>query len=129
MGVQLLLDGLRLGVASPEAGHVDHVVTAMGEACERLRPGPDPNWSLHILPGHPVLEESRAWPRLELRPGGPSLTITGNQNGRLRAVGYYRPQSAPVAIAVCTERSAWSRRRSSRTASTGSRLGQQRTKR
>ena len=100
MGVQLLLDGLRLRVESPEAGHVDHVVTAMGEACERLRPGPDPNWSLHILPGHPVLEDSRAWPRLELRPGGPSLTITGNQNGRLRAVGYYRPQSAPVAIEV-----------------------------
>lgn len=34
VGVQLLLDGLRLGVASPEAGHVDHVVTAMGEACD-----------------------------------------------------------------------------------------------
>ncbi|GAB3726988.1 hypothetical protein [Nocardiopsis nanhaiensis] len=100
MGVQLLLDGLRLGVESPEAGHVEHVITAMGAACERLRPGPDPNWSLRILPGRPVLEDSREWPLLELRPGGPALTITGNQDGRLRAVGYYRPQSAPVTIEV-----------------------------
>lgn len=100
MGVQLMLGGIRLGVESPEAEHVDQVVAAMGATCERLRPGPEPNWSLHILPGRPVLEDSREWPRLELRPDGPALTVTGNQDGRLRAVGYYRPQAAPVTIEV-----------------------------
>lgn len=100
MNIKLSMAGLRLAVESADTEHVDHVVAAMGASCQHLPPRTDADWSLLIEPGALQPEEQREWPRLELRSGGPALTITGNDGGKLRLSGRYRPQSAPVGIEV-----------------------------
>lgn len=100
MAVVVSVEGPRLLVDSSEAEHVDHVIAALGAACTRAPDQKSADWSLLIEPGVPTVPEQRQWPRLELRPGGPALTVTGNQDGVLRALGYYRPQAAPVGIEV-----------------------------
>ena len=96
MAVVVSIAGPRLLVDSSESEHVDHVVDALGAACT-LTPEPaGVDWSLFIEPGVPPVPEQRQWPRLELRSGGPALTVLGNQDGVSRALGYYRSQAAPV---------------------------------
>lgn len=104
VGVELSMAGWRLVVESSEAEHVDHVAAAMGTSCGHARPGAGADWSLLIETGSPEAGDQQAWPRLELRSGGPALTITSNDNGRLRAVARYRPQAAPVGIDVDRKR-------------------------
>lgn len=100
MGVDLSMAGLRLAVESAEAEHVDHVVAAMGASCECTPSRPGADWTLLIEFTEVQVGVCREWPRLELRPGGPALTVNGNHHGTLRALGYYRPQAEPVSIEV-----------------------------
>lgn len=100
MAVVVSMAGPRLSVDSDEGKHVDHVVDALGTACTHARDRLSAEWSLLIKLGVPQVPEQRQWPRLALRPGGPTLTVTGNQDGVLRALGYYRPQSEPVGVEV-----------------------------
>lgn len=100
MAVVVSMAGERLLVDSAEAEHVDHVVDALGPACTRAFDEPNADWSLLIESGVTEVPPQRQWPRLELRPGGPALTVTGNHEGVLRALGSYRPQAAPVGIEV-----------------------------
>lgn len=101
MAVVVSIAGPRLLVESSESEHVDHVVDALGAACTLIpEESAGVDWSLFIEPGVPPVPEQRQWPRLELRSGGPALTVLGNQDGVSRALGYYRPQAAPVGIEV-----------------------------
>lgn len=100
MAVVVSIAGSRLLVDSSESEHVDHVVDALGAACTLIPEPAGADWSLFIEPGVPPVPEQRQWPRLELRSGGPALTVLGNQDGVSRALGYYRPQAAPVGIEV-----------------------------
>lgn len=109
--VVLRLAGRRLRVTAPHHGLLERVTAVVAPPCTVDVSGSGPEWTVAIEEDVcPVRAEDAGLDRVELiyPLGGPRLTVPDNHDGRMRAVGRYRPDSAAVSIEVdataCTTR-------------------------